>query len=143
MRILTKTLAASFIVASFATAADKTLIDYFLPMPIQGRLAKDVWGADNVLPRDPANGLEDVTMKKWCYWDGQVIKGPDGDYHMFASRWDQARGHNGWFGSVAVHAVSHTAIGPYTDTGIAWPNNQGGRGHNVTALVLPDKRYAV
>ena len=25
----------------------------------------------------------------------------------------------------------------------AWPDNQGGKGHNVTALVLPDKRYAV
>lgn len=124
-------------------AADKTLIDYFLPMPIQGRLAKDVWGADNVLPRDPQNGLEDATMKQWCYWDGQIITGPEGKYHMFASRWDQSRGHNGWFGSLAVHAVSDNIIGPYTDKGLTWPDNQGGKGHNVTALVLPDKRYAV
>ena len=124
-------------------AADKTLIDYFLPMPIQGRLAKDVWGADNVLPRDPQNGLEDATMKQWCYWDGQIIRGPEGKYHMFASRWDQSRGHNGWFGSLAVHAVCDNIIGPYTDKGLTWPDNQGGKGHNVTALVLPDKRYAV
>jgi hypothetical protein len=62
---------------------------------------------------------------------------------MFASRWDQSKGHNGWFGSLAVHAVSSKAIGPYKDTGLAWPDDQGGKGHNVTALVLPDKRYAV
>ena len=71
------------------------------------------------------------------------MKAPDGKYHMFASRWDQSRGHNGWFGSQAVHAVSENAIGPYKDMGLTWPDNQGGKGHNVTALVLPDKRYAV
>src|ERR1039457_6591401 len=101
-----------------SSAADKTLIDYFLPTPIVGHLAKDAWGAPNVLPRDPQNGLEDTTIKQWCYWDGQIIKGTDGKYHMFASRWDQARGHNGWFGSAAVHAVSDKAIGPYFDKGL-------------------------
>ena len=129
--------------AGSGSAADKTLIDYFLPMPVAGKLTRDVWGADNVLPRDPDNGLEDPTMKQWCYWDGQIIKAPDGKYHLFASRWDQAHGHNGWFGSLAVHAVSAEAIGPYKDMGLAWPDNQGGKGHNVTALALPDKRYAV
>ena len=82
-------------------------------------------------------------MKQWCYWDGQIIKGPDGKFHMFASRWDQARGHNGWFGSVAVHAVADRVTGPYVDKGLLWPDNHGGKGHNVTALVLPDGRYAV
>jgi len=129
--------------AGSSAAADKTLIDYFLPMPVAGKLTKDVWGANNVLPRDPNNGLEDTTIKQWCYWDGQIIKAPDGKYHLFASRWDQARGHNGWFGSLAVHAVSAKPIGPYKDMGVAWPDNQGGKGHNVTALILPDKRYAV
>jgi hypothetical protein len=128
---------------AWSAAADKTLIDYFLPAPVRGHLAADAWGAPNVLPRDPQNGLEDVTIKQWCYWDGQILKGPDGKYHMFASRWDQSRGHNGWFGSAAVHAVSDNPVGPYTDKGLAWPDNQGGKGHNVTALVLPDGRYAV
>lgn len=135
-------LTALFLGAS-VHAADKTLIDYFLPMPIQGRLVSDVWGAPGVFPRDPQNGLEDTTMKQWCYWDGQIIKGPDGKYHLFASRWDQAKGHNGWFGSLAVHAVSAQVMGPYIDKGLCWPDNQGGKGHNVTALVLPDGRYAV
>ena len=124
-------------------AADKTLIDYFLPMSIRGPLVSNVWGAPGVFPRDPQNGLEDVTMTQWCYWDGQIIKRPEGRFHLFASRWDQARGHRGWWGSLAVHAVSDHVVGPYLDTGLCWPDNQGGKGHNVTALVLPDGRYAV
>src|SRR5208283_3788535 len=45
--------------------------------------------------------------------------------------------------SAAVHAVSDNPTGPYMDKGLCWPQNQGGKGHNVTALVLPDGRYAV
>lgn len=112
-------------------------------MPILGQLSKDAWGVANVLPRDAQNGLEDTTMKQWCYWDGQIIQGSDGKYHMFASRWDQARGHNRWFDSATVHAVSDKAVGPSIDKGKLRPDNQGGKGHNVTALVLPDGRYAV
>jgi hypothetical protein len=130
--------------APASAPAGKTLIDYFLPTPFQSPLTKDVWGAPNVLPRDPHNGLEDQTMmKQYCYWDGKIIKAKDGKYHLFASRWDQAKGHNGWGGSVAVHAVSDSLYGPYVDLGICWPDDQGGKGHNVTALVLPDGRYAV
>ena len=125
------------------TSHTKTFIDYFKPTPITGALVSNVWGAPGVFPRDPKNGLEDETMKKWCYWDGQIIRGKDGKYHLFASRWDQAKGHNGWFGSQAVHAVSDKLTGPYIDKGLCWPDNEGGKGHNVTALVLPDGRYAV
>src|SRR5471032_2616637 len=143
-----KTLIKSLVVISLAMgassrAADKTLIDYFLPTPIHGTLTTNAWGASNVLPRDPQNGLEDPTIKQWCYWDGQIIKGPDGKYHMFASRWDQAKGHGEWPNSKAVHAVSDSLMGPYIDQGLCWPDNQGGKGHNVTALVLPDSRYAI
>jgi len=121
----------------------KTFINYFLPTPPQGELVQETWGATNVLPRDIRNGLEDTTIKKYCYWDGQIIKAPDGKYHLFASRWDESKGHGGWFGSVAVHAVSESLIGPYVDKGLCWPDDHGGRGHNVTALTLPDGRYAI
>jgi hypothetical protein len=120
----------------------KEFISYFLPAPPQGELTSQTWGATNVLPRDVGNGLED-TGNKYCYWDGQILKASDGKYHMFASRWDEPRGHNGWFGSVAIHAVSDSLLGPYVDKGLCWPNDLGGKGHNVTALVLPDGRYAV
>ena len=136
-------MAAPAVVADPKPAA-KSLIDYFLPMPIHGTLSKDAWGAPGIIPRDPQNGLEDTTIKQYNYWDGKIIKGPDGKYHLFASRWDAVKGHNGgWQGSVAVQAVSDSLYGPYIDKGMLWPDNQGGKGHNVTALVMPDGTYAV
>ena len=121
----------------------KTFIDYFKPMPITTPLTTNVWGAAAVGPRDTRNGLEDVTLKQWDYWDGKIIKGSDGKYHLFCSRWDQARGHGEWWNSKAVHAVSDNLFGPYVDKGLCWPDSEGGRGHNVTALQLPDGRYAI
>jgi hypothetical protein len=125
------------------TSAPKSFIDDFRPTPITSALSSSVWGAAAVGPRDPKNGLEDETMTHWNYWDGKIIKGADGKYHMFASRWDQSKGHGGWYDSKAVHAVSDKLIGPYIDQGLCWPDNQGGKGHNVTALTLPDGRYAI
>jgi hypothetical protein len=112
-------------------------------MPVHGQLTTNTWGAPSILPRDPLNGLEDPTVKQWYYWDGKIIKGADGKYHLFASRWNQANGHNGWGGSKAVSAVSDNPTGPYQDQGLLWPDNQGGKGHNVTALTMPDGSYAV
>ena len=143
MKIIQLVTVVSLTLSTTAWAADKTMIDYFLPMPIHGGLATNVWGAPGVLPRDPLNGLEDPTLKQWYYWDGKIIKSPDGKYHLFASRWDQSKGHGGWWGSCAVQAVSDDPTGPYKDEGLLWPDNEGGKGHNVTALVLPDGRYAV
>jgi hypothetical protein len=121
----------------------KTFIDYFQPTPITDSLSQDAWGVPTVGPRDTKNGLEDTSMKQWCYWDGKIIKGPDGKYHMFASRWDQAKGHGNWSNSQAVQAVSDTLLGPYIDQGLLWPDDEGGKGHNVTALTMPDGSYAV
>jgi len=135
--------AAAVLVLPAAAQSPKTFIDYFLPTPIVSPLSTTAWGAATVGPRDQKNGLEDPTMKLWDYWDGQIIHGPDGKYHIFASRWDQSFGHNAWFRSKAVHAVSYNLMGPYIDKGLCWPGNQEGKGHNVTALVLPDGRYAV
>ena len=144
---LTLTALALFAAANFGAAqqarTNKTFIDYFLPTPIVGSLTTNIWGAATVGPRDPQNGLEDTTIKKYCYWDGQILKAADGKYHLFASRWSEAAGHNGWFGSIAVHAVSDSLMGPYVDRGLCWPTNGGGRGHNVSALTLPDGSYAI
>jgi hypothetical protein len=123
------------------TLGPKPFIGYFKPMP-RAKLSTTAWGAKEVGPRDQDNGLEDRKMARWNYWDGQVLKGPDGKYRMFASRWDQALGHKAWGESLAVSAVSDTLFGPYRDQGLTWPDNQGGRGHNVTALRTPDGRYA-
>lgn len=128
---------------SQGTNNGKTFIDYFRPMPADGGLSGDAWGAAQVGPRSTGNGLEDSSMRKWNYWDGQIIRGKEGKYHLYACRWDQAAGHRGWSQSKAIHAVSDKVTGPYEDKGLLWPENEGGKGHNVTALVLPDGRYAV
>jgi len=124
------------------TLGPRPFIDYFKPLPA-ARLSDAVWGAKEVGPRDPLNGLEDPTLARWNYWDGQILKGDDGQYRLFASRWDQALGHKAWGRSLAVGAVSPSLFGPYRDTGLLWPESQGGLGHNVTALRLHDGRYAV
>jgi hypothetical protein len=147
-RLLTFTIAAlsatAFAAAQPATQpARRSLIDYFLPIPIKTKLAPDAWGAADVGARDQDNGLEDRDLKKWCYWDGAVIQGADGKWHMFASRWPEELGHRGWTKSVAIHAVSDDVLGPYQDKGLCWPNDQNGKGHNVTALTMPDGRYAI
>jgi hypothetical protein len=122
----------------------KPFMAYFRPIPVEKKaLSSEAWGAADVGPRDTANGLEDVTMQQWNYWDGKILKGSDGKYRMFASRWDQARGHDAWYDSKAVGAVSDSPLGPYRDTGLLWPRDEEGKGHNVTALRLPDGRYAV
>jgi len=39
-------------------------MDLFLPMPVQGELTSETWGADNVKPRYIDNGIED---NEWPY----------------------------------------------------------------------------
>lgn len=135
--------AASAVLAeTVPTLGPKPFVAYFKPMP-PAKLSTTAWGAAEVGSRDPRNGLEDLTMARWNYWDGQILKGEDGRYRMFASRWDQALGHKGWGGSLAVSAVSENLFGPYRDTGLIWPDDEGGRGHNVTGLRMHDGRYAV
>jgi hypothetical protein len=61
-----------------AAVGPKPFIDYFRPIPVSGKLSKEIWGATTVGPRDPNNGLEDTTMKHWDYWDGKILRGSDG-----------------------------------------------------------------
>ncbi|WP_343330718.1 hypothetical protein [Polaribacter staleyi] len=65
--------------------------------PQKALVSEGIWGDSNVIPRDTTNGLEDATLKKWCYWDGRIVKDDEGKYHMYASRWDQKYAHSkGW-----------------------------------------------
>lgn len=124
-------------------ACAQTLADYFLPVPVIDQLTSDGWGASNVQPRDQDNGLEDKSNASWSYWDGRIIKGGDGRFHLFGSRWSQGAGHNGWFGSECVHAVSNSnPLGPYIDQGLCY-DDENGLGHNVMASQLPDGRYFI
>ena len=159
-----RTLATSalLLLVSPAWAASKPLIGYFQPMPIVGKLSTTVWGASAVGPRDPANGLEDnganggVGPQKETnfYWDGKILKGEDGKFHMYASHWDHSigfgppsGGSTGWETSIPMQAISDNVMGPYVSQGNCYSKNTAGNnmGHNVTALVTPSgsSRYTL
>lgn len=142
------------LVASPAAAAPQPLITYFKPMPIVGKLSTSVWGASMVGARDPANGLEDnganggvgPQKETYFYWDGKIVRGSDGKYHLYASHWlytngfgPPGGGSTGWEKSIPMQAVSDDPMGPYVSQGDTYAKNQEGNnmGHNVTALVAP------
>ncbi|ANW95350.1 glycosyl hydrolase family 43 [Wenyingzhuangia fucanilytica] len=56
-----------------------------------------------------------LKMDDYWVWGSSVIKGEDGKYHMYASRWSSYLPfHPGWMiDSEIVHAVSNTPEGPY------------------------------
>ncbi len=128
----------------------KTFIDYLKPTPITcASLSSETWGVDGVLPRDLCNGIESArgagVPPEYYYWDGQILKAQDGKYHMFMSTWSGADGFNpGWLGSDAFHAISEQGVlGPYRRQDYVYNNNGSHKGHNVSALELPDGTYAV
>ncbi len=111
-------------------------MDRFLPIPVVGELADDTWGAQNVVPRYTDNGIED---REWSYWGGNVLKGEDGNYHLFVCRWreDSPKGHGEWPNSIVVTAKSDNPVGPYHVEATI------GKGHNPEAFRLKDGRIVV
>ena len=74
---------------------------------------------DKILPAPVGGGFE---MKDYWIWGSSVVKGEDGKYHMFASRWSKEVGFGNWVtNSEVVHAVSDTPAGPYTFHDIVLP----------------------
>lgn len=61
----------------------------------------------------PVNG--GFRMEGYWVWCGSVIRGEDGRYHMFASRWSkEVPMHPGWLlYSEVVRAVADTPLGPF------------------------------
>jgi hypothetical protein len=78
--------------------------------PIMRRIDKAVVGG----------GFE---MEGYWVWCNSVVKGDDGLYHMFASRWPKRLPfHPGWMiASEVVHAIAKTAEGPYKFSDVALP----------------------
>ena len=135
-------------VAGLAQA--KPFLDYVRPAPIVcAPLSSATWGVAGVLPRDLCNGIESAkgaaVPPEFYYWDGQILKAKDGKYHMFMSTWSGTAGFNpGWQSSDAYHAISSQGVlGPYMRQGFVYTNNNSHKGHNVSALELPDGSYAV
>jgi hypothetical protein len=146
---------ASGLVASIGLpgyASARPFTDYFKPVPMVCPPTSNAWGDKAVIPRDTCNGLEDTTgtptvRPKWMYWDGKILRGADGKYHMFADRWPHANGMGDWVNSETIHATSTALLGPYVDQGYAFNDgpdaNKPHKGHNVTASDLPDGTYCL
>ena len=74
----------------------------------------------NKLPAPVDGGFR---MDGYWIWCGSVIRGEDGNYHMFASRWSKSLPmHPGWLvASEIVRAVSKTPEGPYAFAEVVLP----------------------
>jgi hypothetical protein len=83
-----------------STTQQPSLLDRMLPAPLEGGFR----------------------MEDYWVWDPSVIKGEDGRYHMFASRWSKAYSFGNWVtNSEIVRAVSDTPTGPYTFQEVVLP----------------------
>ncbi|WP_419715543.1 glycoside hydrolase family protein [Bacteroides acidifaciens] len=96
-------------------------------------------------PRTPAFECEGY----WS-WGSSVIKGEDGKYHMFVSRFPKSLPfHPGWMiASEIVHAVSDIPEGPYQFSDIALPARgaqywDGRSTHNPRILKYKNKYYLI
>lgn len=55
-------------------------------------------------------------------WGASVVKGDDGKYHMFYSRWERSHGFDAWVThSEIAHAVAEEPGGPFEFTDVALP----------------------
>ncbi|MFV0606483.1 MAG: glycoside hydrolase family protein [Niabella sp.] len=53
-------------------------------------------------------------MDDYFVWDPSIIKGKDGKFHLFFSRWKKEYGFSGWLTfSEAAHAIADRPEGPY------------------------------
>lgn len=114
--------------------------DLIKPMPVGDGLRSDVWGAANVIPRNPDNGIE---HPKWSYWGGHPITDKDGKHHLVVCRWPEGniKGHWKWYSSTVVHAVADNPLGPYVPTGEIAYQWENGVGHNPGLTPLNDGTY--
>ena len=78
-----------------------------------------------LMPAPLQGGLQ---LDGYWVWCGSVIKGDDGKYHMFASRWPNSTPFSPYWltNSEIVHAVSATPEGPYQFSDVALPPRGAG-----------------
>lgn len=96
-------------------------------------------------PRTPA-----FESEGYWVWGSSVVKGEDGKYHMFVSRFPKSLPfHPGWMiASEIVHATSDTPEGPYKFSDIALPARgaqywDGRSTHNPRILKYENKYYLI
>jgi len=96
-------------------------------------------------PRTPA-----FESEGYWVWGSSVVKGNDGKYHMFVSRFPKSLPfHPGWMvASEIVHAIADTPEGPYQFSDVALPARgaqywDGRSTHNPRILKYQNKYYLI
>lgn len=88
--------------------------------------------------------LADPEYDIWC---GSAVRGDDGKYHLFYSRWPRKLGHIAWVThSEVAHAVGDTPFGPWKFHDVALPARgasfwDGSCTHNPTVVRIGGKFY--
>jgi hypothetical protein len=98
---------------------------------------------DRLLPAPTDGGFREAGYWVWC---GTVVKGGDGKFHHYASRWPRGLPFSPhWLtNSEVVHSVSTTPEGPYRFAGVALPPRgaeywDGQMTHNPVVRRIGDK----
>lgn len=97
-----------------------------------------------IQPADPAALFSD---ENYYVWGGSMVRGDDGKYHLYYSRWPRELGHNAWVThSEIAHAVADSPFGKMRHLNVALP--QRGRNfwdgmctHNPNVHRFGDKYY--
>lgn len=112
------------------------------PQPI-APVRRPIAFRDRLLPAPVNGGFRQPGYWVWC---GSVVKGDDGRYHLFASRWPHGLSFSPhWLtNSEIVHAVSDTPEGPYVFSDVALPPRgdefwDGKMTHNPVVRKIGDK----
>lgn len=80
-------------------------------------------------------------------WCGTAVKGDDGQYYLFYSRWPKELGHYAWVTHSEVgYAVSKSPLGPYIPQGLVLTGRGGDNWdansiHNPTVIKVNNKYY--
>ncbi|TXE13901.1 family 43 glycosylhydrolase [Seonamhaeicola algicola] len=94
----------------------------------------------------PVSEKHKFISEDYHIWGASVVKGDDGKYHMYYSRWEYELGHMGWVtDSEIAYAVADKAEGPYKHVNVALPARgkefwDGTTTHNPN-IVKKDGKY--
>lgn len=82
----------------------------------------------------------------WNIWCGSMIKGYDGKFHLYYSRWPRKTGHEAWIShSEVAYAVADKPEGPYKFVNISLSKTDSSAWDGATAhnpyMVLKDNKY--
>ncbi len=97
-----------------------------------------------VQPAPSSAMFADPDYNIWC---GSAVKGDDGRYHLYYSRWPRGLGHKAWVThSEVAHASSDSPLGPWRHCDVALPARggsfwDGSCTHNPTVLRIDGKFY--